>query len=71
MQLAPPAPPPYAARMWRGIISIVLGLGMIIGGLTGKLVLRGTGSGVAIAVVGGVVAGIGVFRILRAARGPG
>jgi hypothetical protein len=50
----------------RGIISIVVGLILIIGGLTGKLVLIGTESGVALAAVGAVVAGIGVVRVIKA-----
>jgi hypothetical protein len=54
--------------MVRGIISIVIGGIMIAGGLSGQLVLRGTSSGVAIAVVGGVVAAIGVYRIIAARK---
>jgi hypothetical protein len=38
-----------------GIISIILGLVMIVGGLTGTLTLRGTQSGTGLAVVGAVV----------------
>ncbi len=49
----------------RGIISIIIGGIMIIGGLSGKLVLLGTNSGLALAAVGMVVAGIGVFRLLN------
>jgi hypothetical protein len=52
--------------MVRGLFSIVLGVGMVIGGLSGKLVMRGTESGGALAVVGFVVLGIGVFRIIQA-----
>jgi hypothetical protein len=47
----------------RGIISIVIGAVMVIGGLSGKLVMRGTESGVALAVLGGVVIVIGLFRL--------
>ena len=47
----------------RGVISIVIGLVMVIGGLSGKLVMRGTESGVALAVLGGVVIAIGLFRL--------
>ncbi len=50
--------------MGRGIISVVIGLVMIVGGLTGNMALRGTNSGGALAVVGGIVAAIGVVRIL-------
>ena len=49
----------------RGIISIVLGIVMIVGGLSGTLVLKGTSSGGALAAVGGVVLLIGVFRLAR------
>jgi hypothetical protein len=51
-------------NMGRGIISVVIGLVMIVGGLTGNMALRGTNSGGALAVVGGIVAAIGVVRIL-------
>jgi hypothetical protein len=47
----------------RGIISIVIGVVMVIGGLSGKLVMRGTESGVALAVLGGVIIAIGLFRL--------
>jgi len=47
----------------RGIISIVLGLIMIVGGLSGHLVLVGTHSGAALAVFGVGVLGLGVFRL--------
>jgi hypothetical protein len=49
----------------RGIVNIVIGVVMIIGGLSGGLVLRGTHSGVGLAVVGVVIAGIGVFRLVN------
>jgi hypothetical protein len=41
----------------RGIISIIVGAVMVVGGLSGKLVLHGTHSG-------GALAGVGVFVIL-------
>ena len=47
----------------RGIISIVIGVVMVIGGLSGKLVMRGTESGIALAVLGGVLIAIGLFRL--------
>ena len=37
--------------MMRGVINIVIGLIFIVGGLTGKLSMRGTNSG-ALAVIG-------------------
>ncbi len=49
----------------RGIISIVIGLVFIIGGLSGQMQLRGTGSGPALAAVGVVLIGFGIFRIVK------
>jgi hypothetical protein len=51
----------------RGIISIVLGLIFIIGGLTGKLQLRFTDSGYALAVVGLCLIALGTYRIMKRA----
>jgi hypothetical protein len=50
----------------RGIINIIIGVVFIIGGLTGSMSLRGTGSGGALAVVGGVLILVGLFRLARA-----
>ena len=47
----------------RGIINIVIGLAFIVGGLSGHLVLIGTSSGPALAVLGVVLVGFGVFRL--------
>jgi hypothetical protein len=52
--------------MGRGLISIIIGAVMVIGALSGKLVMRGTESGGALAIVGFVVIGIGIFRIVQA-----
>jgi hypothetical protein len=49
----------------RGIISIVIGIGMIAGGLTGKWVLVGTQSGAALAGVGVLVVLVGFARLKR------
>jgi len=49
----------------RGIISIIIGIVFIVGGLTGKLVLMGTQSGGALAVVGVIILGVGVVRLTR------
>lgn len=49
----------------RGIISIVIGLIMVVGGLSGKLVLIGTHSGVALAGLGVLVILLGVMRLAR------
>jgi hypothetical protein len=51
--------------MGRGILNIVIGAAMIIGGLSGNLVLRGTSSGGGLAVLGFVVVGIGLYRVVQ------
>ncbi len=48
----------------RGLINVVFGGVFIVGGLTGKLALRGTGSGTAIAVVGAALVLLGLYRML-------
>lgn len=45
---------------------IIIGLVMIVGGLSGKLVLIGTNSGMALAALGGVFVVWGIVRIARA-----
>ncbi len=52
--------------------SIIIGLVFIVGGLSGQLALIGTNSGVALAVVGLLLIGRGIWRIRkqRAARTP-
>ncbi len=50
----------------RGIVSIVIGVIFIVGGLSGRLALIGTHSGVGLAIVGAAVAGIGVVRVIKA-----
>jgi hypothetical protein len=47
--------------MW----NIVLGGIFVVGGLSGNLSLRGTGSGAALAVVGGVLILLGVVRLAK------
>jgi hypothetical protein len=49
--------------MGRGIINLIIGGVMVIGGLSGSLVLKGTQSGGGLAVVGLVLIGVGVYRI--------
>lgn len=49
----------------RGIISIVLAIVFIIGGLTGRLVLIGTHSSGALVVVGAIMLVIGIARLSR------
>ncbi|MEY4387398.1 MAG: hypothetical protein RLY20_2681 [Verrucomicrobiota bacterium] len=43
---------------------IIIGAIMVIGGLSGKLVLRGTHSGGALAVFGAVMIVWGIFRLM-------
>lgn len=45
--------------------SIVIGLIFIVGGLSGKLALIGTNSGMALAVVGVLLVGRGIWRIRK------
>lgn len=47
----------------RGLLNIVIGLVFIVGGLSGKLVMKGTQSGNALAVIGVVLLGLGAYRI--------
>jgi hypothetical protein len=51
------------------ILNIVLGIAMVIGGATGHLALFGTSSTTALAVVGAVCTGLGVYQLVRALRG--
>ncbi len=51
----------------RGVINIVLGIIFIIGGLTGRMVLIGTQSGPALALVGLALLGLGIYRMTRPA----
>jgi hypothetical protein len=52
----------------RGIGNIVIGIIFIVGGLSGKLALIGTNSGVALAAVGCILIGIGIFRIVKSKK---
>jgi hypothetical protein len=47
--------------MW----NIIIGLIFLIGGLSGKLALIGTNSGVALAVVGGALIIWGITQVVR------
>jgi hypothetical protein len=49
----------------RGIINIIIGVVFIIGGLSGKLVLLGTQSGMGLAAVGGGLILLGLYRMSR------
>ncbi len=46
-----------------GILNIIIGIIFIVGGLSGHLALIGTGSGVALAVLGLVLVGLGTYRL--------
>ena len=48
-----------------GMFRIILGIVFIIGGLSGQLVLVGTHSGPALAVVGGIMVVLGVVQFSR------
>jgi len=50
----------------RGIVNIIIGIIFIIGGLSGSLVLMGTHSGGALAILGAGLVGLGIFRMTRA-----
>jgi hypothetical protein len=52
-----------------GIINIVVGLLMVAAGLSGKFVLIGTHSGLLLAVVGGIVFGLGCWRLIQGRSG--
>ena len=47
------------------MIKIIIGLVMVIGGLSGNLVLIGTSSGGALAVLGGVLIAWGIAKMVR------
>jgi uncharacterized membrane protein HdeD (DUF308 family) len=47
------------------MISIIIGIVMIVGGLSGKLVLIGTQSGIALAVLGAVLVVWGIIKMVR------
>jgi hypothetical protein len=52
----------------RGVLTIIIGVIFIIGGLSGELALIGTNSGVALAVVGVILVLYGLFRALSRRR---
>lgn len=55
----------------RGIVNIIIGIVFIVGGLSGGLVLRGTGSGGALAVVGVILIVVGIVRLAKGGGGSG
>jgi len=54
----------------RGIVNVIIGLLLVVGGLSGKFVLLGTNSSVLLAIFGGAIAGLGVYRLVKG-RGDG
>ena len=52
-----------------GIVNVILGVLMIVAGLSGKFVLIGTHSGLLLTVVGVVVAGLGCWRMIQGRSG--
>jgi hypothetical protein len=47
-------------------VNLIIGGVMIFGGLSGNLVLKGTNSGEALAVLGGVVCLFGLYKMFSA-----
>ena len=54
--------------MIRGIVNIVIGIGFVAAGLSGKFALFGTNSPEALAAVGLIPIAMGVFHILQQRR---
>ncbi len=48
-----------------GIFNIIVGLIMVVAGLSGKFALFGTKSSGLLAVVGAIVAGYGIYRTVK------
>jgi hypothetical protein len=57
--------PAVESSAMRGIISIIIGIIFIAGGLSGNLTLVGTHNGKGLAVAGGVMILIGIIRLAR------
>jgi hypothetical protein len=55
---------PSRGDAMRGVLNIIIGLVFVIGGLSGKLVMKGTQSGGALAVIGVVLLGLGAYRMV-------
>ena len=54
--------------MGAAIFNLVIGGVMIAGGLSGKLVLFGTGSSEALAVIGGLIVAHGAYQAFRSRK---
>ncbi len=50
----------------RGIFNIIVGIVFVIGGMSGELVMKGTESGVALAILGLFLIGLGAYRLMAA-----
>jgi hypothetical protein len=55
--------------MGRGIANVVIGGIFVAGGLSGHLALIGTNSGTALAVLGGILIGFGIYRMVKSKSG--
>ncbi len=53
------------------MVKIIIGVVMVVGGLSGKLVLVGTNSGLALAVLGCAMIVWGIVRMTASKRGGG
>ena len=53
----------------RGVVNLIIGGVMLVGGLSGKLVLKGTQSGGALAAIGGVLICVGIYRMTKSNNG--
>ena len=51
--------------MFIPILNILAGIALVIGGASGRLAFIGTDSPTAIMAIGGVVAAIGIFQLVR------
>lgn len=48
-----------------GIVNVIVGLVMLGGAMSGKLVFRGTTSSTPLGVIGVVLIGVGIYRIVQ------
>jgi len=49
----------------RGILNIIIGIVFIVGGMSGTLVMKGTQSGGALAVLGVFLVIFGIYRMMK------
>jgi hypothetical protein len=50
------------------IVNLLLGTGLLVGGLTGRLALFGTSSTTAAVIAGALVAAFGLYQLIAALR---